>query len=70
MKSTKMTSLLLVTAVTVTSLAAYAEIVTSLAAYAEISGTPVSSSEYPDIPATPQYIYMADSFQVYAVSAP
>ena len=61
MISTKVTSLLLVTAVTVTSLAAYAEIVTSLAASAEISSSPVSISEYPDIPATPQYIYMGMS---------
>ncbi|MBK9522063.1 MAG: hypothetical protein KBA96_06605 [Rhodocyclaceae bacterium] len=61
MKSTKMTSLMLITAVAVTSLAAYAEIVTSMATFAEAKGAPVSSSEYPEIPAVPPYIYMGMS---------
>lgn len=58
MKSTKTTSLMLIAAVAVTSLAAYAEIVTSMATFAETTSAPVSSSEYPEIPAMPQYIYM------------
>lgn len=61
MKSTKITSLVLITAVAVTSLAAYAEIVTSMATFAETTRAPVSSSGYPEIPAMPPYIYMGMS---------
>ncbi|MBK9624251.1 MAG: hypothetical protein IPO38_06725 [Rhodocyclaceae bacterium] len=60
MKSNPLKSLLFVTTVVLVSLVTVAQTL------------PAHSSEdaYPEVPALPPYIYMSDSFQVYAITAP
>ena len=64
MKSTALKSLLLVTAVAMTSLVAIAQPV------AKPVAAPLKETTYPEIPVIPPYIHMADSFQVYSITAP
>ena len=60
MKSIALKPLLLVTAVAMTSLFAIAQPLVA----------PPSKTAYPPVPVIPPYIHMADSFQVYSITAP
>lgn len=60
MKSTKLKSLMVIVTIALTSLAAIGNPVSA----------PSGESAYQPIPAIPPYIYMADSFQVFSITAP
>jgi hypothetical protein len=60
MKALKPTHVLLVSAIALASLVAFAQPLVA----------PTSEAHYPPIPAIPPYIHMADSFQVYSITAP
>lgn len=60
MKFIKLKSLLFVTTIALASLATVAQPL----------AVPSSEDAYPAVPVIPPYIYMSDSFQVYAITAP
>ena len=60
MKAPKPTRVLLVSAIALASLVALAQPIVA----------PSNDAHYPPIPVIPPYIHMADSFQVYSITAP